>query len=368
MSTTPPNVVIIGGSYAGLQASTIVLSLATKVGSITLISPSPSAYYNVAAPRILVQPDHFPAAVVPIADTLSQNTGGKATFVQATVTGIDLDNKSILVTTPTGSTSTIPYDIVILATGTISTFSGFGVNLDINDTKTALTNTSTALKAAKSVAIIGGGATGVETAGEVASQVSGSKVTLYTGMTAPLIDMGLSSGATKQLQKLGVDIVNNVKVSGDPATGTVTLPDGTTAQYDVVINCFLQGPSTSYVPTLVLDSNKYVLTNGLQVKGYENSAFAFGDLVSGSPRTLVDLKFGQSSLFKKSLTSLITSWPPKASPTKFPTYTPYKNLAVVPIGPNGGVGRFHFIPIPSFVVKLIKSNNYMLEFAQSSFQ
>lgn len=366
---TPPRIVIIGASYAGLQASSIILTIPTeKVGSITLISPSPSAYYNVAAPRLLVKPDYFPATLVPVSDILTQNTKGKATFVMATVTGIDLDNKSILVTAADGSVSIVLYDIVILASGTTTSFPGFGVNLDINSTKAALTNVSTALKTAKTVALIGGGATGVECAGEIASMSQSPQVTLYTGMTAPLIDMGMSSRATKQLLKLKVNIVNNVKVLGNPASGVVTLPDGTTAQFDVVINCFLGPPSTAYLPALILDSAQYVLTNGLQVKGYEGSAIAFGDIVSGSPRTLVDLKFGQTSVFKKTLTNLVTAWPLSKPPTLFPTYKPFKSFAIVPIGPNGGVGKVFFIPIPSFLVKLIKSNNYMLEFAQSSFQ
>lgn len=221
---------------------------------------------------------------------------------------------------------------------------------------------------AKKVAVIGARPTSVEVAGEIASSFSSKEITLFTGKTAPFIDYGLSAAATSQLTNLGVTIVNNVKAADDQLTGLVALPDGSAENFDVIINCFSKGPNSSFLPDSVLDSKKFVVTNGLQVKGYENWAFAIGDIVSRSPATLLDLKYGQSSLFFTSFRLLVSKWGTNDQPAKFPTYSPLKKTIVVPIGPNGGVGRMYFVRLASFIFKFIKSKSFMIKNTRSFFE
>lgn len=365
MSTASgPNVVIIGGSYAALHAATIVAGI-PKVGTITLISQSPVAFFNIGAPKLLTQPNFFPAFLVPVADQLVTNTSSKATLVLGLVNNIDLSAKKILVINQANTMVTYSYDIVIVATGFLTAFAGFGVNNDIAATQTAISNTGQALKTAKTVAVIGGDDYGVQTAGGIAETFLQAKVTFFSLMTAPMIDKGLSAKATKKLNALKVDIINNVKASGDSSTGIVSYPDGTTVQFDIVINCFLNTPNTSFLPTSVLDKSNSVVTRGLQIKGFEDSAFAFGDIVSGSPKTLLDLRMAQSPILQQSLGTVAANFPKSAGNT-IPIYKPYKSLTIVPIGAKGGVGKWGIFPIPSFAISLI--NNYMAGLTQVLFQ
>lgn len=141
-----PKIVVIGASFADLHAATVISKLFSKyIDSITVIGPSTDAYYNVAATRILVRPDLFAAAVIPIEKNLAQMTGNKTKFVRGTVTKVELDKKIINYKYPLPKNSaqsdpenvqtdsaeevtaqdTLSYDIVITATGTTTAFPAF---------------------------------------------------------------------------------------------------------------------------------------------------------------------------------------------------------------------------------------------------
>lgn len=366
MSTEKPNVVIIGASYAGLHAATMAAKF-PHVGSITVVSPTPSAFFNIAAPQILMNKNLLSSAIFDVKSQLQQNTSGKATSVTGLVTSVDLQAKTVVLTSESG-TQTLNYNILIVASGCTTAFAGFSVNTDIEITQSSIKSVADSLKNAKSVAVIGGGQYGVETAGEIAALSLSAKTTLYSLTTAPMIEVGLSSAATKNLTKLGVEIVNNVGAVGDASTGVVTLSTGETRNFDVIINCFVQGPNTGFLDPLILDENKYVKTTGVRITGYENSAIAIGDIVSGSPRTLLDFRFSQAPLLAASLATMISRTPSTGANIfgNMPTYKPFKSIVAASVGPNGGVGRVYGIPIPNFVIRYARKK--ALLYAKKAFQ
>lgn len=366
MSTIKPNVVIIGASYAGLHAATMAAKV-PNVGSITVISPTPAAFFNIAAPQILINRSLLSSAIFDIKVKLQQNTNGKATLVTGLVTSVDLKNKTVNLTASTGGQA-LEYHTLIVASGCATAFSGFGVNTDSDLTQSSIISIADSLKSAKTVAVIGGGQYGVETAGEIAALSLNAKTTLYSLTTAPMIDVGLSSAATKSLTKLGVEIINNIKAVGDSGTGVVSLSTGESRNFDVVINCFVQGPNTGFLDQLVLDEAGYVKTTGVRIIGYEDSAIAIGDIVSGSPRTLLDFRFSQAPLLVASLAAMLSPNPSSGTNLfgKMPSYRPFKRIVAASVGPNGGVGKAFGIPIPGFVIRYARKNAIL--YAKQAFQ
>lgn len=365
MSTSKPSLVIIGASYAGLHAATMAAKL-PNIGTITVVSATPGAYFNIAAPQILMNSNLLKSTIINVASQLKQNTNDKATVIIGLVTAVDLTSKRVDIVSATGP-QTLNYDTLVVASGSTTAFAGFGVNTDISVTQSSILQVALNLTYARTVAVIGGGQYGVETAGEIAALSLTAKTTFYTLSTAPMIEVGLGSAATRKLKKLGVEIINNVLVVGDASTGVVTLPSET-RKFDVVINCFVQGPNTGFLDRLVLDEKGYIKTTGVRISGHEDSAIAIGDVVSGSPRTVIDFRCSQAPLLAKSLAAMLSPTPSTGANIfgRMLTYKPFKSIVVAPMGPNGGVGKFYGIPIPDFIIRHARKKS--IENAKNAFR
>lgn len=103
-------VVIIGGSYAGILALKTLLKSSPIELNITLISPNDSGYFNAAAPRLLIEPESIEKTIFPIKPTIEKLTSGTihtAKFLQGVVTKVDLTNQKVLLITNRKSIMTI---------------------------------------------------------------------------------------------------------------------------------------------------------------------------------------------------------------------------------------------------------------------
>lgn len=98
--------------------------------------------------------------------------------VQATLTGLDLANRTVLGTAPDGSPVAETYDVLVVSTGVRNGF--WPAHLQTPEEIAAdLTATHDRLGAAGSVIIIGGGAAAVSAAANIATAWPGKKVDLY---------------------------------------------------------------------------------------------------------------------------------------------------------------------------------------------
>ena len=109
-------VVIIGGSYAGILALKTLLKSSPIELNITLISPNDSGYFNAAAPRLLIEPESIEKLYFLLKPTIEKLTSGTihtAKFLQGVVTKVDLTNQKVFV----DNESEIDYDNLIIASG-----------------------------------------------------------------------------------------------------------------------------------------------------------------------------------------------------------------------------------------------------------
>jgi NADH dehydrogenase FAD-containing subunit len=355
------NVVILGGNYAGITAAKIFLdTVIPRSGpdsfNVTLISSSSHSYFNIGAPRLIVEPEYLKDTIFPVKDSFRKYPQSQLLFAHGTVTAVDLNSRNLIVDDHT----TISFDILVIATGARTEDASFKLATTHEASLEAVKKLNESTKLAKKIAVIGGGPTGVETAGELKSHYPEKQVILYTGASQPLDGLAnLGYHAAKKLDALGVRIVNGLRVESTKVVSGQTvlrLSDGSTTTVDAVVPAGGLTANSDYLPQSVLDEQGFVITDEfLRVKGYE-FVYALGDIVSGISKTTVDLKYVQVSTIASTVLHDLVD-----NSTKLVAHANPSSLTIaVPISMSGGVGVFKGWGIPNFLVRQAKSKDFMI--------
>jgi NADH dehydrogenase FAD-containing subunit len=168
------SIIILGGSYGGISTAHRILKKNPGV-KITLISPNDALFWNIAGPRGIV-PGGFAddKLFAPIAPGFKQY-GDRFEHIIGTAESLDVATKSVTVKSTSGEKS-LSYDMVILATGTRTRddipYKGKGTT---EATLASLHDFQSRVKKATSIVVAGGGATGVETSGELGFEYGSNK-------------------------------------------------------------------------------------------------------------------------------------------------------------------------------------------------
>ncbi|KAK4986790.1 hypothetical protein LTR50_005085 [Elasticomyces elasticus] len=414
----PLNIVVLGASFAGLSVAHHFLDHTIKRLSTTptsptyrliLVSPSTHIYWNIGAPRVLAAPNLIPHtdAFIPIEPGFRRHKGADFTFIQGFATGIDVSASAVTLVLIGATASkrasqlatrrsrsnvedtiqTILYHALILATGSQAHSPLLSLHGPHERTIAALESFHKRLTAAKSMVVCGGGPSGIETAGQLAtysshgSEVKGSrptkKITLITGTARCLTGLSETIGqkAEKQLKQLGVDVIHKVRVFGaneDPS-GTVhcVLSDDTTLEADLYIAATGVVPNTAYMPTKLLDAAGYIRTNAgtLRVDQAGARVFAVGDCASYSGNYVLDVYDAVPVAMHNLLNDLLVHELRLASPyggnedeidaLEDAVYEKNQKISqLCPIGRFGGVGCVFGIRVPSLGVWAFKGRDY----------
>lgn len=246
-------VVVVGAGYAGTIAANR-LAKKVKAAEITVVNPRPDFVERV---RLHEQVAGTGAAATPLASMLHD---GVATRLGA-VDKIS-DGEVAL-----GDGSRLRYDYLFLAVGSTAAPLAGTVPVGTWEGAERARVALAALPAGRTVTVIGGGLTGIETAAEVAY----GRPDLRVRLVAPTIGESLSAGARGRvrtgLQRLDVEVVEDSLTRVDPGAGE--------AGGDVVR----------------LDSGRYVtshLTLWAIITGVPDLAARSGLEVDGDGRAVVD--------------------------------------------------------------------------------
>lgn len=258
------------------------------------MSPTGSFFHNVASPRTLVDANVRKQTIIPL-------TKLGATIVTGTVQSVG--DKSVTLS----SGQELPFDYLVIA-------SGISYNLpcklltaeeaknSLEASKQGLDSAASALAAATSVVVIGGGPVGCEIAGEIKSAHPGKIVTVVhngsklltsaSGGNGPL-PAKLQDALMGKMEGLGIKVVLEAKgeVSGAEvehgmATGqhVVKLSNGTEIPSDFTVNAVSGKPNTGFLRSGLLSSSLdeqgfIKVSNSFQVEGHPN-IFALGDVAA----------------------------------------------------------------------------------------
>ncbi|KAE9365023.1 FAD/NAD(P)-binding domain-containing protein [Stipitochalara longipes BDJ] len=356
------NIVILGGSYAGISTAHRILKHAGKTASfkITLVSPNTHFYWNMAAARGLVpgqisDDDLFR----PIAEGFKQYSASHFEFILASAESVDVEAKKVSISGSTG-TSTVDYDFLVLASGSRAEgdapFKGVG---STEETKAARHDFQARVKKAKTIVVAGGGVTGCETTGELAYEYGHEKEIIFITSDATLLS-GTPTTFSTYVQTTLRDLKVNLKFS-TKVKSTSVLPNGQTELLlstgekliaDLYIPTFGLIPNSSYMLSEFLDTKGYVVVDSyLKVLGAKD-VWAIGDVSACEWSQFIPAD-KQSAHLAKSLVLLLNGKTP----------TPYKlithRITGIQIGRKKGIGHFGTWIIPSFVIVYVRRMLFM---------
>lgn len=366
MTDSSKHIVIIGGSYAGILAAKSIFGRKDQSVNVTLISSSTNAYFNVSTPRLIVEPEKIDKTLFPVEKTLKKYSNGvDYRFVLGNVVSANFNNNSLIVENAKGK-QTINYDYLIVASGARTDVPAFKLGGDYQDTVDSIKKLNRSTKDAKKIIILGGGPTGVETAGELGYLYGKEKdIVLYTGLTGPLLQLGSSKSATtvSKLAQLGVKVVNNKKSTSFEESGSpskVIFEDGSSA--DVVIPAYGLIPNSEFLDVKFLDSRGYLKTDEyLRVDGHHN-VIGLGDILSIGENTILNIKYSQMAAFESVVDLELFG----NKNSKLRPYSPIKATLGVPVSRDGGVGVALGWSLPSFIIKFMKSKDFMISKASET--
>lgn len=213
--------------------------------------------------------------------------------VHGRITSVDLGLRSVRVDLATGGAIDEPYDVLVIATGASNGFWRHDRIEDLADIEADLGATAAALASAPTVAIVGGGPTGVSVADNLARR-GGASVHLFHSGDLPLPDYHpkVRTWIAGVLRRDGVTVHPHHRAQ---------LPDGFTADRltrdpiewstgqepftaDTVVWAVGGGrPHTAFLPAEVLDHDGFVrVDEQLRVPGHRN-VFAVGDVAASDP-------------------------------------------------------------------------------------
>ncbi|KAK5625899.1 hypothetical protein RRF57_001615 [Xylaria bambusicola] len=395
------NIVILGGSYGGISTAHYLLKhalpklLDSKSYRVVLISKTSQAMCRPAVPRALISDAMFPQdkLFVSIPDNFSQYTTGSFVFEQGTATALDYEKRTVSVLLAkdgdSGTELTITYHTLVIATGASTPSPLLGFTHDEVSLKSSWRLFREALPRARHIIIAGGGASGVEVAGELGEHLNGRAGWLSSTLSNPKVQITLLSGGSRilpylrpaiartaetYLAKVGVRTVHNTRVVtvAPPTAGvedvaanaTLTLDNGETLRADLYIPATGTLPNTDFVPVVLRCPDGRVNTDATTLRVIEagERVYAIGDasaatrpaihnIISMVPVLCANIK--HDSLLGANQQAQVVG-----EDRVFNEDT--RETQLVPIGKSKGVGAAMGMRLPSFLVWLIKGRDYWL--------
>jgi NADH dehydrogenase FAD-containing subunit len=228
-------IVVVGGGYAGALAAVRLAGGAGRGATITLVEPRPALVQRLRLHQLATGQEVRELE-------LGRLTGRRVENVRARAVGVDPDRGALSVERD-GRPAEIRFDQILLTHG--SAFD-LGAVPGVAEHAHSLAGPAAAIRLREalgalaegsSVAVCGGGFTGIEAAAEIAAMRTDLRVTL---LSAGRIGASMSKlGRTElraRLGRLGVELADEARVEGvEP--GRIDLGHGSSRSADVVVWC-----------------------------------------------------------------------------------------------------------------------------------
>ena len=214
--------------------------------------------------------------------------------VHGTLTGADLAAKTVSVACADGSTTEVPYDVLVIATGVSNGFWRRPMLQTADEIGADLRRPHEKLSAARTVMVIGGGAAAVSSAAQIASVWPDKRVELYFPGDRALVGHHDKTWekVRRRLADAGVQLrpghraelapgFTGDALTAEPVRWSTGQPP---ARADAVLWAIGRvRPNTGWLPPELLDEHGFVrVTPSLQVPG-RPEVYAVGDVAATDP-------------------------------------------------------------------------------------
>ena len=214
--------------------------------------------------------------------------------VQGLITSIDTQSATVTTRLHNGPSQVEPYDALLISSGVTNGFWRNNALEDFDTINQSIDSTSQELLQAQTIAVIGGGATGVSVATNLAARHPKKSVHFFYSEAQPL------PGYHPRVRQRVAQHLGNVGVTLHPGHRAV-IPDGFQCDrftagpvawrcarqpFEADLTLWAVGktePNNSFIPPDMLNGDGFVKTDDfLRVEGY-NNIFAVGDIAASDP-------------------------------------------------------------------------------------
>ncbi|KZV76718.1 FAD/NAD-P-binding domain-containing protein [Peniophora sp. CONT] len=336
------HVVIVGGGFAGATvARTLSKKLDRTKHKLTLVTSRPYMLNLPAAIRATVtaEGNFEKTAMIPY-DKLFYNDNG--TIKVGTVTGVQPDQGDKRGHIVFANDETLAYDVLVLAPGNV--WAG-PINFPDTQEETLahIEKWRKKFRDTRSVVVAGGGAVGIEYAGEVRDVFPHKKATLVHGERLLLNDFmseKFRRAMEKDLHAAGAEVILNDRVEGSVKDGRVMTRSGQVIEADLLVTAFGGKPATKFLESLgantLADTGHIKVEKTLQLPGHPN-ILAAGDAVDWNESKQVVPCYNQASVVVNNVLAILSDKPVKS------TYGGSPTIIVVSNGRKRGVSYIGFL-------------------------
>jgi apoptosis-inducing factor 2 len=229
-------VVVIGGSFAGVQlARRLSESLPTGY-KVTMIEKNSHFNFLFNFPRFSVLPRREQQAFIPYDGIVRAAPPGALRHVRDTVTAVTTDQIYL------ASGEEISYAFVVIATGSTQPLPAKTVATDRDEACAELRTVQDNIQQAKSIAVIGGGAVGVELVSDIKSFYPDKEVSLFHSRNQLLPRFGprLHDHVLQTLTDMGIHVILNERPQLISDQKSIQLADGRVAAFDFIVSIHIK--------------------------------------------------------------------------------------------------------------------------------
>ncbi|EFR04579.1 oxidoreductase [Nannizzia gypsea CBS 118893] len=328
------NVVVIGGSFSGVYLTQkLVQSLPTGY-RVVLVDKNSHFNYTFNFPRYSVLQGHEHLAFIPYDGITKGAPTGIYRHVHGLVTSVTRDAVTL------ATREEIPYTYLAFATGATQKPPAGLLATEASTGCVELQDRQNFIKKANKIAVIGGGAVGVELATDIKSYYPDKSVTLVHSRERLLPRFGgqVHEKVMAALQKLDVEVWLGERPqlpsgdkegwSGQTKDQSLLFSDGKVVAYDLIVPCTGHRPNSDLLanlePDAISSSTGRILTQPtLQITSKDKQnprVFAFGDVAETEGTLMARSAYFQARVVGENILSMIRGNGPTAK------YVP--NLAI----------------------------------------
>lgn len=325
--TFPRNIVVIGGSYVGVNAAQQLATYFHGRFRVLLIEKNSHFQHLFAFPRFAAATgvDTHKAFIPYVPGTFANCPSGSGTVVQAIVTSLNnsavqLDRKVFL---DGQHLDSISYSFLVIATGTKLTPPSSLPGSEKPDGVTYLQKHAQRVVRSSKIVIIGGGAVGVQIATDIKELYPDKSVTLVHSRKNVMnrFDLKLHDIIEERCRDLGISMKLGARVKippgGYPSDGShfnVELIDGSNIPADFAIVCTGQVPQSSLLQALSpqsIDGDGFIRTlKTLQISDAAHpNVFAVGDVAATGAHKAAKPGGKQAALVTTNIQHLLSKEP-----------------------------------------------------------
>ncbi|GLB41479.1 putative FAD NAD-P-binding domain-containing protein [Lyophyllum shimeji] len=357
------NIVIVGGGSGGANAArALSRTLDSSNYQLILINPLPYRIWLVGTLRAIVTNDETLKNDVMISyDKVFVNGNGK--FVEGTVKSFEATKEGGTVTLESGEK--IDYHVLVLAQGMSWTGPPAFPRTD-DGVKEHISTLHGQLSKANDIVLVGGGAVGIELAGEIKDQWPNKKVTIVHGDKHLMNDAypvkyrkaAEASVLARDIKLVLDDFVDHAGTG--PVNGITTRSGKELVGADLVVQTRGPRPNTEFVsaslgPAALSEKGLIRIRPTMQLAEYDN-IFAAGDVIDWQE---------QKQAAKSSAHGLLVAANIQAYLNKG-TLKPYKGASEMIVVTNGKAGGFGYlgilwgITLGAWFARMVKSKTLLI--------